>query len=305
MTNPGAGTALPSLPPPSPPPPPPPARPRSGVPWWAAAAGLAVVAAAAAIVVVVSSGDGPGTTLAASSTTTTSLADTTSTTVPTTTSTSAASTTTTVTTTTTTSTTLPGGGYDEAALDYFRVIAGSSEFGGSEGVLHRWTADLRIAVFGDPTAADRGALAEVIDDLNEIIDTVDVAVVDSDPNIEMHFVPVDEFAAIEPGYVEGNMGYVYIWWDGQGAVYSGRVLISTTGLTPDERAHLIREELTQGLGLLNDSWDYPESIFYQGWTDTTEYAPLDRLVIEMLYRPELSAGMGIDDAVAVLAGQDG
>ncbi len=264
------------------------------------------MAAAVAIVVVVSGGDGPGTTLAASSTTTTSLADTTSTTVATTTSTSAATTITTVaTTTTTTSTTLPGGSYDQAALDYFRVIAGSSEFGGSEGVVHRWTGDLHIAVFGDPTAADRGALAAVVDDLNEIIDTVEVAVVDSDPNVEMHFVPVDDFAAIEPGYVEGNMGYVYIWWDGQGAVYSGRVLISTTGLTPDERAHLIREELTQGLGLLNDSWDYPESIFYQGWTTTTEYAPLDRLVIEMLYRPELSAGMSIDEAVAVLAGLDG
>ena len=272
-----------------------------------------MVAAAVAIVVVVSGGDGPGTTLAASSTTTTSPADTTSTTVPTTTSTSAATTstsaattiTTVAPTTTTTSTTLPGGGYDQAALDYFRVIAGSSEFGGSEGVLHRWTGDLRIGIFGHPTPADRSALAAVVDDLNEIIDTVEVAVVASDPNVEMHFVPVDDFASIEPGYVEGNLGYVYIWWSDDGSVDRGRVLISTIGLTPQERAHLIREEFTQGLGLLNDSWDYPESIFYQGWTDTTEYGPLDRLVIEMLYRPELSAGMGIDDAVAVLAGLDG
>jgi len=313
VTNPGPGTALPPPPPPSPPPPPPPARPRSRVPWWAAAAGLAVVAAAVVIVVVVSGGDEPGTTLAASSTTTTSLADTTSTTVPATTSTSIATTTTTVATTTTTtaptttttSTTLPGGNYDQTALDYFRAIAGGAEFGGGGGRVHRWTGTLRIAVFGDPTPADRAALAEVVDDLNEIIDTVEIAVVESDPNVEMYFVPVDDFAAIEPSYVAGNMGYVYIWWDGQGAVYSGRVLISTTGLTPDERAHLIREELTQGLGLLNDSWDYPESIFYQGWTDITEYAPLDRLVVEMLYRPELSVGMDIDDAVAVLAGLDG
>jgi hypothetical protein len=257
-----------------------------------------VVAAVVAIVLVVSSGDGPGTTLAASSTTTTSLADTTTTTV-------APTTTTTSTTTTTTSSTLPGGNYDQAALDYFREIAGAAEFGGGGGRVHRWTRNLRIAVFGDPTPADLGALAAVVDDLNEIIDTVEIAVVESDPNVEMHFVPIDEFATIEPNYVAGNMGYAYIWWDGEGAVYSGRVLISTTGLSPDERAHLIREELTQGLGLLNDSWDYPESIFYQGWTDTTEYTPLDRLVVEMLYRPELSVGMDIDDAVAVLAGLDG
>jgi len=270
---------------------------------------LAVVAAAVAIVVAVSGGDGPATTLAGSTsttvTTTTTVVPTTST--ATTTTTVAPTTTTTVaTTTTTTTTTLPGSGYDPAALDYFREIAGFSEFGGSgNGELHRWTGDLRIAVYGDPTLEDRTALAAVLDDLNGIIDTIEVTVVASDSNVDLYFVPVDDFASIEPGYVEGNMGYVYIWWDGDGSIYSGRVLISTTGLTPDERAHLIREELTQGLGLLNDSWDYSESIFYQGWTDVTEYAPIDRVIIEMLYRPELSAGMDIDDALTVLAGLDG
>ena len=47
--------------------------------------------------------------------------------------------------------------------------------------------------------------------------------------------------------------------------------------------HLLREELTQSLGLFNDSWDYPESIFYQAWTTTTEYAPIDSELIDMLY----------------------
>ncbi len=258
-----------------------------------------MVTAAAVGVVLLTHGDEPPTTLAGSTSTTATTEVTTTTVAPTTT---APTQTTTTTTSSTTTSTLAGGGYDQVALDYFRVIAGSSEFGGGGGVLHRWTGDLRIGVFGDPTPADRSALAAVVDDLNEIIDTVEIITVENDPRIEMRFAPVDDFASIEPNYVEGNMGYVYIWWGDDGSVYRGRVLISTTGLTPEERAHLIREELTQGLGLLNDSWDYPESIFYQGWTDTTEYAPLDRLVIEMLYRPELSAGMGIDDAAAVLAG---
>jgi hypothetical protein len=47
--------------------------------------------------------------------------------------------------------------------------------------------------------------------------------------------------------------------------------------------HLLREELTQSLGLTNDAFDYRESIFYQKWTETTEYAPIDRKLIEMLY----------------------
>lgn len=290
-----------------PPPPPPPAPSRPGVPWWASAAGLAVVAAVVAIVLMMQGGDGPATTLAGStSTTTTATETTTSTTTAATTTTigptTTATTPTTTSTSTTTTTVVADDHYGPAALDYFRQIAGTAEYGGEAGTLHRWTGDLRIAVYGDPTTRDRRALAAVVDDLNEIIGTVEVSVVESDSNIEIYFVPVEEFAAIEPGYVEGNLGYVYIWWDAAGSIYSGRVLISTTGVTPAERAHLIREELTQGLGLLNDSLSYPESIFYQEWTETNRYTRLDRLVIEMLYRPELSVGMDIDEALTVLTG---
>jgi hypothetical protein len=51
----------------------------------------------------------------------------------------------------------------------------------------------------------------------------------------------------------------------------------------DAKKHILREELTQSLGLPNDSYDYPESIFYQGWTETTEYTELDKELIQMLY----------------------
>ena len=54
-------------------------------------------------------------------------------------------------------------------------------------------------------------------------------------------------------------------------------------LTMNERKHLLREELTQILGLCNDSYQFENSIFYQGWTDTTEYAEIDKELITMLY----------------------
>jgi hypothetical protein len=51
----------------------------------------------------------------------------------------------------------------------------------------------------------------------------------------------------------------------------------------ESHRHLLREELTQSLGLMNDPWDYPESIFYQGWSTTTEFAPIDIYLIDLLY----------------------
>jgi hypothetical protein len=45
--------------------------------------------------------------------------------------------------------------------------------------------------------------------------------------------------------------------------------------------HIVREELTQSLGLLNDTWDYEDSIFYQGWTRTQKYSDLDIEIIKL------------------------
>ena len=56
--------------------------------------------------------------------------------------------------------------------------------------------------------------------------------------------------------------------------------------------HLLREELTQSLGLGNDSPQYIESIFQSAWTTTTSYSMLDKDVIRLLYHPEMNIGKG-------------
>ena len=220
----------------------------------------------------------------------------------TTTTTEAITTTTASTTTTTgaTTTTRDSLHYDETELAYFGDIAGQVEYGDEGGLVHKWTEDLRIAVYGDPTRRDLAALDNVIQDINELIAPLRLTLVENDPNLEIHFAPETGLAAILPEYVPGNLGFVYVWWDGDGAITQGAILISTTGVTPDERAHLIREELTQSLGLLADSLEYEDSIFQMDWTTANRYAPIDRAVIEMLYRPELVPGMTIADALALL-----
>jgi hypothetical protein len=47
-----------------------------------------------------------------------------------------------------------------------------------------------------------------------------------------------------------------------------------------EAKHIVREELTQSLGLFNDTWDYEDSIFYEGWTTTQKYSDLDIEIIK-------------------------
>lgn len=48
--------------------------------------------------------------------------------------------------------------------------------------------------------------------------------------------------------------------------------------------HLMWEEITQSFGLLNDSYTYPESIFYQKWYENTlGYCDIDKEIIKKLY----------------------
>ena len=181
----------------------------------------------------------------------------------------------------------PDGRYSAAEIDYFVEVALGSEYGGNTPQLRRWAGDVRVSVLGAPTAEDLRALGAVVSDLNGLIGPVSVVVTDERPTVTLRFLPPREFAAAEPNYVPGNLGFFYVYWTGGCEIVRGNVLIATEGVSPSERAHLIREELTQSLGLMRDSGRYPASIFYEPWTDVTAYAPIDRAVIEMMYRPEV------------------
>ena len=48
--------------------------------------------------------------------------------------------------------------------------------------------------------------------------------------------------------------------------------------------HLVREEVTQALGLMNDSPEYPDSMFYSKFSNQTEFSYKDVWSVYELYR---------------------
>ena len=63
---------------------------------------------------------------------------------------------------------------------------------------------------------------------------------------------------------------------------------------------MLREELTQSLGLAKDSNRYPDSIFQASWTATTEYSDIDKDVVRLLYHPAMQTGLERSKCVEVL-----
>jgi len=192
----------------------------------------------------------------------------------------------------------PSFGY--RSVEYFEGIAFGAEYGGGPRVIHRWTDDIAIAVHGDPNDDDLANLCRVLYDIDALVDTVEVSIVGSGQNVDLYYAPQSQFRGIEPNYVPGNLGFFYTWWDATGRLTKARVLIATDDVTQAERNHLVREEVTQILGLMKDSYAYPDSVFYQEWTEVQEYSDIDEDVIAILYLPEIVPGMTPDEALAVI-----
>lgn len=170
------------------------------------------------------------------------------------------------------------------AVEYFNEIVMNNEFTGSRENTYKWKTDMKIYVDGQKPEYLMTELRKIVGELNNIIDPIQIKIVStpSQANYFIYFgshnVFADKYDLISPERLERNWGYFEVY------VSSGNMYVDLFRNNDTEsHKHLLREELTQSLGLFNDSYKYPESIFYQGWTTTTEFAPIDIEIIDMLY----------------------
>jgi len=191
--------------------------------------------------------------------------------------------------------------FSQEEIDFFTEIALGAEFGEQIPVVKKWTDDIRIKVNGKPAAKDLQTLNNIVTDLNEIITGIKIKLVDKNENLTITFSPESDFTSLDTNYVPTNYGFFWaLWHDDNFVIYEANILVSSTDITQKERSHLIREELTQSLGLMNDSNKYKDSIFYQEWTDVTKFSEIDKTVITLLYLKKITPGMSKEQVVEVL-----
>jgi hypothetical protein len=176
--------------------------------------------------------------------------------------------------------------YDQETNEYFDEIVMYSEFSKTRRSSPiRWSTDMRIYVDGEKPDYLISELNKIVMELNDLIDPIQIRVITrkQDANYIIFLGSNTEFAerysSIDKDKLERNWGYFEVY-PNRGVMY---VDLERASFDFDSQKHLLREELTQSLGLLNDSWKYPKSIFYQGWTTTTVYSEMDKRIIDMLY----------------------
>ncbi|NND06837.1 MAG: DUF2927 domain-containing protein [Saprospiraceae bacterium] len=92
---------------------------------------------------------------------------------------------------------------------------------------------------------------------------------------------------VQANLIKSNFGLFRIYWNGQQLTW-GHMYVDVFRVTTMEQLHLLREELSQSLGLPKDSYQFPGSIFQQSCaTKTTDFMEIDKDLIPLLYHPRM------------------
>lgn len=187
-------------------------------------------------------------------------------------------------------------------VDYFCDVALGVEYGEADGVIKRWEKPILVEVSGEYTGEDLSAIEDHIELLNGLEALPEISIVESGGNFLIYFLPLEEMSDTIPGYVQGNYGFFFLEWYAGYAASAAYIGIASDVTTQEQRNHLILEEFTQSLGLMNDSEEYPDSIFQQRWTETQALSATDIELLRMLYGAGLKPGMDEREVRSALGG---
>ena len=179
---------------------------------------------------------------------------------------------------------------DKEIIDYFNHIALNQEFEDKNVKVKKWARDINIFCEGKWNPALKKELQTIIKDLSALIGKVKINVVQSKTKSNYRIFigsPDDYVAKVEPKAKEkvlNNFGLFWIYWDQNNQILRGSMYVDPARAnTLAWQKHLLREELTQSLGLMNDSLKYKDSIFYEKYSHVTKFSKIDTILIKLLY----------------------
>lgn len=197
----------------------------------------------------------------------------------------------------------------ENVIEYFKEVALGFEFGNAPEITRKWNQDIVIYAGGEENQMLRDELDKVITELNGLIsrDNIEISVTPDSTdavNYYVFFGPGDDYAAIEPRaqeHADSNFGLFFVTTSATNHIIRGTMYVDINRPAPKNQRHLLREELTQSLGLAKDSDRYPDSIFSSDYSVVvTEYSEYDKALIRLLYHPEMSTGFDRTEVDSVL-----
>lgn len=189
----------------------------------------------------------------------------------------------------------------------FLETAFEPEYGQSSDRLKKWNSDINIFIDGVPTRSRLAEVDTVIKELNKLSTYIPINKVNSkaEANLILYLGSMENYVtAVEPSVANialGNSGFAAISWNSSNEIIRASAcvdIVNFTGLLFFK--HVLREELAQTLGIVNDTNNNEKSIFYQLPNFTITYSEADKEIISYLLGDELKAGMCKHEALKII-----
>jgi hypothetical protein len=196
--------------------------------------------------------------------------------------------------------------YQNEVITYFQEVALGFEFGTATEVTRKWQSEMRIFIGGSPDAELTHELQSIVTEINSLTTdgfTISTTLDSLHSNCYIFFGSAPEFVERHQpaaSVIGNNWGLFFIFFDGENKLYRALVFVDIHRANKAEQKHLLREELTQSLGLAKDSPRYFDSIFQESWTTTTSYSAIDKDLIRLLYHPGMFTGLTRETSREVL-----
>jgi hypothetical protein len=199
---------------------------------------------------------------------------------------------------------------EKEVIEYFKEIALESEFGKSPLKTLKWIKPMVLYISTD------SIYKKQIKNINETIQKINKLTSD-DFRIELTNDSLKSNAII---YLckkknlpkldlefsklinQNAVGYVNINWRGY-KINKARIFVSTSENFEIQKCTIL-QEITQSLGLINDSKKYANSIFYQYQVAekilTYEYSEIDIELIKYLYNSKMTFGLNSEESEEII-----
>ena len=191
-------------------------------------------------------------------------------------------------------------------LRRFKAVALGSEFGDQRQVIKKWVRPMRIFVKGAFSEDHNQELTRIIEELNLFFSdgfSISIVTEEDEANFIIYFGDPDDPSLNIPfdrSLLINNTGLFAISFNTRNEIESGSMFVKTSFITNTLQKHILREELTQSLGIANDIPWPVNSIFYEGYSEITELDKVDIEIIRLLYHPAIIPGLGEQSVTNIL-----
>lgn len=196
---------------------------------------------------------------------------------------------------------IPGVTIDDV-ITYFNEVCLDAEMvkGGNAKLIQKWDVPIYYYIFGEPTEDDLIALNDFETWVNTVPGFPGLSATQDlgQANMKIYFCTEQELHNIMgPGFE--NLDGAVTYWYNNNAIYDATICIRTD-LNQYLRNSVIKEELYNGLGPINDTSLREDSIIYANYSEPQYLTDIDKLIMTLLYDPTILCGMNADRCETVL-----